>query len=227
MASTSIDQRVAVRLQELIAFGEELLRTKKEYRQNESFLIKVEIDREKAYQWFTSAQNLLIRALGSDSAHCQNFSQINGPLGIGHLESVLRGQGILRAALDDFQHGYLFELRLLVEAELFADFLDQSRGLLKSGYHAPAAVLAGCVLEDSLRRLCASHQLALPQRPKLDQMNAELAKAAVYTKLVQKRITAIADIRNNAAHGNWNEFKPEDVEDSIDWIARFIEEHQR
>lgn len=58
-------------------------------------------------------------------------------------------------------------------------------------------------------------------------MNAELAKAAVYTKLVQKRITAIADIRNNAAHGNWNEFKPEDVEDSIDWIARFIEEHQR
>jgi hypothetical protein len=37
-------------------------------------------------------------------------------------------------------------------------------------------------------------------------MNAALAKAGKYNKLMQKRITALADIRNSAAHGNFNQF---------------------
>ena len=54
-------------------------------------------------------------------------------------------------------------------------------------------------------------------------MNADLAKAGVYNKLTQKRITAIADIRNNAAHGNWDQFDRADVKDMIDWVANFVE----
>ena len=57
-------------------------------------------------------------------------------------------------------------------------------------------------------------------------MNAELAKAGIYNKMVQKRITAIADVRNNAAHGNWKEFDRGDVEETIEWVAKFIETHQ-
>jgi hypothetical protein len=52
-----------------------------------------------------------------------------------------------------------------------------------------AAVIAGTVLETALRQLC------------LDRMNADLAKAGVYNSLMQKRITALAAIRNRAAHG--------------------------
>ena len=40
-------------------------------------------------------------------------------------------------------------------------------------------------------------------KPKLGTMNAGLAKQGVYNKLTQKRITALADIRNKAAHGEW------------------------
>ncbi|RZB38243.1 MAG: hypothetical protein SRB2_00589 [Desulfobacteraceae bacterium Eth-SRB2] len=56
-------------------------------------------------------------------------------------------------------------------------------------------------------------------------MNAQLAKVGVFNKLTQKRITAIADVRNSAAHGKWDQFKPEDVEDMIRWITGFIETH--
>ena len=84
-------------------------------------------------------------------------------------------------------------------------------------------MVAGCVLEDCLRRLCGKHELALPARPKLDSMNADLARAGVYNKLTQKRITAIADIRKNAAHGNWDQFDQADVKDMIDWVANFVE----
>jgi hypothetical protein len=41
--------------------------------------------------------------------------------------------------------------------------------------------------------------------------------------LTQKRITAIADIRNNSAHGNWDQFDRADVKDMICWVANFVE----
>jgi hypothetical protein len=63
----------------------------------------------------------------------------------------------------------------------------------------------------------------LPDKPKLDYMNAQLAKIEYYNKLTQKQITTLADIRNSAAHGKWKEFKEDDVRDMIKWIARFIE----
>ena len=137
-----------------------------------------------------------------------------------------RGQGILKAALEDLQHGHLFDIRRIIAAEVSADFLEQAAELHSASYNGPAALVAGCVLEDCLRRLCVKHELALPARPKLDTMNADLAKAGVYNKLTQKRITAIADIRNNAAHGNCDQFDRADVKDMIDWVANFVEAHE-
>lgn len=53
-------------------------------------------------------------------------------------------------------------------------------------------------------------------------INDDLAKASVYNKLQQKQITALADIRNNAAHGNYDQFTREDVERMISDIERFL-----
>lgn len=219
----SADEMVLSRLRELIEMGQGVLSTKREPGPQ---MIGFDswVDPEKAHQWFTSAQSLLARVFGSDGAHYSNFSVIHGKQGITY-SPVRRGQGILRAALEDFERGYLFDLRLLVESEVFADFLDQAGALLRAGYRGPAALVAGCVLEDGLRKLCGRHGLSLPVHPKLDLMNADLAKAGIYNKLTQKRVTAIADIRNNAAHGNWDQFERKDVEESIDWIAKFMEAH--
>ena len=57
------------------------------------------------------------------------------------------------------------------------------------------------------------------------QLNDDLAKAGVYNKLQQKQITALADIRNSAAHGNYEQFTKEDVERMIDDIERFLLNH--
>lgn len=60
---------------------------------------------------------------------------------------------------------------------------------------------------------------------KLDKMNADLVKKAVYSKLQQKRITALADIRNSAAHGKPEEFNEEDVTLMIRDIGHFLATH--
>jgi hypothetical protein len=138
---------------------------------------------------------------------------------------VERAQGILRAARDDYENGYLFDVRRLVEAEVFDDFLAQAEHLLSAGYFQPAAVVAGAVLEDGLRKLCVRHSIDLTAAPKLDLMNAQLAKAGAYSVLVQKKITALADLRNRAAHGRWDMFNSGDVEDMIGSVRRFMEAH--
>ncbi len=56
----------------------------------------------------------------------------------------------------------------------------------------------------------------------VDKMNADLAKAGIYNKLQQKRITALADIRNSAAHGKPEEFSDNDVTTMIRDIEQFL-----
>lgn len=216
----SVDKKVLGRLQDLIALGETVLRTRRDLPPN-YIGFDNPVDSAAAYQWFTSSQNILVRVFGEDSQHFKNFTSQKDPQGLTY-SPVKRALGVLKAALDDYEGGYLFDLRKLVEAEVLDDFIEQAEVLLASGFHAPAAVVAGCVLEDTLRKLCHLNDLALPPRPKLDSMNAELAKAGVYTKLIQKRITAIADIRNNAAHGQWDQFTAHDIKDAVAWIRRFV-----
>jgi hypothetical protein len=75
------------------------------------------------------------------------------------------------------------------------------------------------VLETSMRQLCVDKGIPVG---KLDKMNADLAKAGTYHLLVQKRITAIAEIRNSAAHGHPERFTAKDVEDMISYIEGFL-----
>ena len=110
----------------------------------------------------------------------------------------------------------------MIQAEVFDDELEQATELLNSGYHSAAAVISGTVLESTLRSQCLAQNIPLG---KLDKMNADLTKAGVYNSLVQKRITAMAAVRNSAAHGKNNEFTSADVKSMIDEVRRYIEQH--
>ncbi|HEX7061543.1 MAG TPA: HEPN domain-containing protein [Woeseiaceae bacterium] len=115
----------------------------------------------------------------------------------------------------------IFQVRALVAAEVLDDFLEQAEHLFAQGFHVPAASLAGAVLEDTLRKLAESKGISVPGKTSIDKLNAELAKAGTYDKLVLKRITAIADVRNNADHRHFDKVKKEDVEDTLKWVRRF------
>jgi hypothetical protein len=216
----NIDQVIIDRLQHLIEQGEHI-RMLKTPEGVISFTTYV--DTEAANQWGTSCLNLLGRVFSKESDYYVKFNNIFGEL---HKLSYLQAaRGILKAAKDDYEHGYLFKTRVLIRAEVFDDFLEQASYLLKNGYHAPAAVVIGSVLEDGLRKLCVQNNINLPPKPKIDAMNADLAKAGIYNQLVQKRITALADLRNKAAHGQWSEFTANDVEQMLSQVRIFMENY--
>jgi hypothetical protein len=53
-------------------------------------------------------------------------------------------------------------------------------------------------------------------------MNADLAKVGVYNSLMQKRILALAAIRNSVAHGKSEEFTRDDISAMIRDVERFV-----
>jgi hypothetical protein len=136
-------------------------------------------------------------------------------------ETMLELKAAFEAAREDYEGGYCNSLRNLVHAEVFSIELEQASELLRAGYKTPAAVVAGVVLETTLRGLCLKHGI---EPTSVNKMNSDLAKAGQYSLLVQKRVTALADIRNNAAHGHPDKFSDADVRDMIAQVETFVED---
>jgi len=173
--------------------------------------------------WIVKAKNLLQSACGVDSQHFKLFEECEkGRKFWTNYDILLALRSVFLAAKEDYEGGYLSSVKTLVQAEVFDSELEQASELLKSGYGSAAAVIAGVVLETALRDLCVQQGLTIS---KLDKMNADLAKAGVYSVLTQKRITSLADIRNSAAHGNSEKFNNEDVSSMITEVGRILSDH--
>lgn len=197
----------------------ETVLTSKHYVQN-SFGSGEYVDQNILDEWRIKVKNLLSKSCGLDSEHYKEFVTGEKPHGFeSNLSQFKRLKAVFNAAKDDFAGGYLISIKSLVQAELFDSELEQAKELLNSGYQLAAAVIAGIVLETALRDLCDRNNIP---HGKLDKMNADLAKIGFYNKLQQKRITALADIRNCAAHGKPEEFNQEDVILMISDIERFL-----
>lgn len=142
---------------------------------------------------------------------------------------ALQLAGVLQSLRSDVDADYLASQQELIHGELFSDFIELAQHLLSEGYKDPAAVIAGSSLEVHLRQLC--HKLTVPVvvhkgsdviPVKADTLNAELVKAGGYSKLDQKSVTAWLDLRNKAAHGNYQEYSRDQVVLMVQGIRDFI-----
>lgn len=141
--------------------------------------------------------------------------------------------GMILGLKSAYENGMLKNLSELIETNVIADYLIQAEQLLngnKKGIHTygPAAVLAGTVLEDSLRRLCNRQEPPISTtktggHPKsMGILIDDLKNANLFNELKAKQLRAWADIRNAAAHGRFDEFNREDVEQMILGIQTFL-----
>jgi hypothetical protein len=171
------------------------------------------VDQPMLINWQVKVRHLLSSVCGTNSQHFIAFSEAEKPLPYTTNHELFQiMKAVFLAAKEDYEGGYLHRFRDVVQAGVFDSEMEQAEELLASGYYTAAAVIAGVVLETKLRQLCEDKELA---SGKLDKMNADLARADVYNKLTQKQITALADIRNSAAHGETGQFEPNDVKNML------------
>lgn len=220
----SLEESLIERLDYLIAKGTRILDRNRDRRERSKSVRKPEIDEDhgKFTEWQMQTLTLLVNVLGREGIYTRAFAtEVRTSLD----ESVYRGLGILRAVREDIEGGYLSDVRTLVSAEVFTDFLEMAEHLYDNGYKDPAGSLAGAVLEDGLRRVADNKGVKRKTQEDLSSLNHKLANAGVYSRLAQKQIQVWTEIRNNADHGRFDEYTAQDVGDMIRGITRFLDEH--
>ena len=137
--------------------------------------------------------------------------------------------GVAKSIHHDIEKGLLFDFRSLVQADVFADFLEMEEYLLSEGYKDAAAVIFGSVLEDGLRKLCEKWGLSIVGangKPlTIDPMNNALAGDGAYSKLEQKQITTWAHIRNKSAHGEYGEYTIDQVKMMLLFVQKLSSDY--
>ena len=140
----------------------------------------------------------------------------------GALPQYRQQLAILKAAKNRFESS-LFEIRQLVQADLFDSEIDAARELLKAKFLRPAGIIAGVALEKHLHQVCHDHEIKVAKKnPTISDLN-ELLKSNSVIEIPQWRhISMLADIRNLCAHNKESEPAAEQVKDLIDGTVKVM-----
>jgi hypothetical protein len=216
----AVDQEIAERFDDVIDKGQRLIDA---VRSDGS---RDRVDNELCLQWQSQGLTLLQTVFGPDHTFARNFETSTANQGIVQslASAVSRGQGVLKGAQENFMRGWTWTLKERVHLEVFDDFLAMAEFLIRE--HAlkdPAAVLAGGVLETHLRKLCEKYDL--PSQGTVNVLNESLRKKEVYPQNEWRSVQAWYDLRTDAAHGRYENYDQQKVEQMIDGIRGFLDRH--
>ena len=225
-----MDKRITQEIESLIATGEKLVA--------DASIAKRALGHDRVQELMSITARggqLITRLYGSDSHYFQMFKTIaQAP----HFDIMHGGHryvadvvGIFKAVEHDIKSGMLTDFRSLIQADIFADFLDMAEHLHGEGYKDASAVLLGAVLEDSLRKVADGNGVDILNSKgmplTLDPLNIALAKKGMYNALVQKQITSWANLRNDAAHGHFDKYDSAQVQQMLLFVQKFCADYLR
>jgi hypothetical protein len=183
---------------------------------------------ERFRAFVTSAVATVVRVTGNDSEYYKALphNRLGGQIAnAGYDKSLIATVlGVLQSLRDAVDNGLLTTLESRLRANVHDDFLTQANDLLTAGYHVAAMVIAGGVLENHLLKLVTARGLTWHGSGSLSKYN-DLLKDNVYAQPVWRRIQSIADVRNDAAHGNTAAVNIDDVKDALNYIPRVLTDY--
>lgn len=129
---------------------------------------------------------------------------------------------ILKSANARFESS-LFDIRQVVQADLFDSELDAAKELARQKFARAAGALAGVVLEKHLAQVCDNHLIKITkQDPAISDLNDLLRQAGVIALPDWRFIQHLADIRNLCVHNKATEPASAQVEDLIEGVAKTV-----
>jgi len=149
----------------------------------------------------------------------------NGELrvGPGSAVSQFRQQlNIVKSITQRFESS-LFEIKQLVQADLFDSELDAAKELLKNNFYRAAGMMSGVVLEKYLKQICEGHNLKIAnQKPTINDFNEVLKNNNIIDIAQWRFIGYLADIRNLCGHNKKIEPTSENINDLIAGVDKVI-----
>jgi hypothetical protein len=117
----------------------------------------------------------------------------------------------------------LFDIKQLVQADLFDSELDVANELNKKGFVRGSGAVAGVVLESHLLQVCSNHTIAIRKKnPGINDLAQLLKDNSVIETPEWRKIQHLADLRNLCDHKKKTEPKKEDIDELISGVSKII-----
>lgn len=117
----------------------------------------------------------------------------------------------------------LYDIKQLVQADLFDSELDAAKELNKNKFTRGAGAIAGVVLEKHLGQVLTNHNLKSNKKnSSISDFNDILKSSGVYDTPTWRKIQHLGDIRNLCDHGKTRDPKQEEVDELISGVEAII-----
>lgn len=129
-------------------------------------------------------------------------------------------RAILESAQQRFESS-LFDIKQLLQADLFDSELSAAKELNKKGFIRGAGAIAGVVLESHLKQVCNNHQIKIIKKnPTISYLNDLLKKENIIDTPKHRNIQLLNDWRNLCDHDK--EAKP--IKEDITRLIKGVNE---
>lgn len=117
----------------------------------------------------------------------------------------------------------LYEIKELLQADLFDSELDAARELQKKGFLRAAGAICGVVIERHLAQVCERRGIRVAKKnPVINDYKALLQTNDIINVQQMRHIELMADIRNKCDHSKIVEPTKDDITDIINGANRII-----
>jgi len=128
---------------------------------------------------------------------------------------------ILKSVRKRFESS-LFDIKQLVQADLFDSELDTAKELLKNGFTRAGGAIAGVVLEKHLQQVMENHNIKTRKKVlTISVLNDLLKKDDVIDTPAWRQIQHLGDIRNLCDHNKKRDPSEQEVQDLIAGVEKF------
>jgi hypothetical protein len=114
----------------------------------------------------------------------------------------------------------LFDIRALVQADLFDNELDAVAELNKKGFQRAAGAVAGVVLEEYLATVCQQHMISVPKNATISKLNDLLKEKEVLDVPTWRFVQRLGDLRNLCDHKRPQEPTVEDIDELVAGVRK-------
>lgn len=123
------------------------------------------------------------------------------------------------AILKSLEHRFdssLYEIRQLLQSDLFDSEIETAKELSKKGFYRAAGAVCGVVLEKHLFEVCKSHEVPINKKtPHISDLNQVLKDKDIIDVPIWRKIQHLGDLRNLCDHNKDREPDCEDLDELI------------
>jgi hypothetical protein len=170
----------------------------------------------------TQSVSIVRHIYGPSHPHTQRVIHLGNEESLHSFQQI---EGLLIGAKSDIANGLIRDLTSRIILDIKSDFLEAALTMANEGHKDPAAVLACIVLEDSLKKLAAKHDIASAADKEISVVAALLLNARAIEKSTHQAIRSFFPLRNAALHAQWHEVSIESVKLLLAFLPSFVEKH--